>query len=162
MPVGLAIGLLLVGILLGSIFTFGMQHWNREISRDSCTLITTQFLSYNEIRQHKHPTKIKEIAIDCANGETYFIDGTSINTKLRNALTAMSEQEHITLLIHPNSNTILELSTERDKILVFEDTIHQLDNETTGFLLLGIFLYICSLVSLFHLFRHFLRRKKAH
>lgn len=161
MPLGLAIGLFLVGILLGSVFTFGMQYWNAEVAQESCIHIETQFLSCDEIQQPKRPTEIKEIAIDCANGERYFIDGVSINTKLRNALAALSEQENITLLIHPNSNTIVELSNERGKILVFEDTIHKLDNEAAGFLFLGIFMYFGSLIGSYHIILHFIHRKRA-
>lgn len=100
----LAITLLVVGLLLGSVFTFRIQYWNADITRESCTKIETQFHAYDEIRQWKHRTRIKEIAIDCGNGERYFIDGVSINTDLRNALSELSEQENITRLIHPNGN----------------------------------------------------------
>ncbi len=58
MPLGLAIGLLIVGILLGSVFTFGMQYWNAEVTRESCIFIETQFISYDEIRQPKRPMEI--------------------------------------------------------------------------------------------------------
>ena len=154
MPLGLAIGLLIVGILLGSVFTFGMQYWNAEVTRESCIFVETQFISYDEIRQPKRPVKIKEIAIDCANDERYFIDGVSINTELRNALSALSEQEKIRLLIHPNSNIIVEFSTEDGNILAFNETISKLGGEATGFLFLGFFMYFCSLVGLYYVIWH--------
>ena len=31
MPLGLAIFLLIAGLFLGSVFTFGMQYWNSEV-----------------------------------------------------------------------------------------------------------------------------------
>ncbi|MBE6960443.1 MAG: hypothetical protein E7448_06970 [Ruminococcaceae bacterium] len=161
MPLGLAVGVLIVGMLLGSIFTFGMQFWNEKVTRESCTLIETQFVSYKEIRQPKRPMEIKEIAIDCSNGERYFIDGVSINTDLRNALSALSEFEEIVLLLHPNSNTIVEFSNENDYILIFDDTISKLRNEATGFLLLGIFMYFCSLVGLHYTVLNIVRKRKA-
>lgn len=161
MPIGLAIGLLVIGILLGSVFSFGMQYWNAEVTRESCTFIETRFLSYDEIRQPKRPMEIKEIAIECTNGERYFIDGASINTELRNDLSTLSAQERITLLIHPNSNTIVELSNERGNLLMFEDTINKLDGEATGFLFLGIFMYFCSLVGLYYTVSHIICKRKA-
>lgn len=160
MPLGLAIGLFVIGIFLGSVFSFGMQYWNKEVTKDSCKVVETQFISYEEIRQLKRPTEVKEIAIDCANDERYFIDGVSINTKLKNALSALSEQENIVLLIHPNSNTIVELSTEDGTILAFSETIHNLDGEATGFLFLGLFMYFCSLVGLYYIVFHIIKKKR--
>ena len=158
---GKAIALLVVSILLGSVFTFGMQHWNAEVTQESCTLVETQFVSYQEIHQPKRPLHIKEIAIYCANGEQYNIDGVSINTQLKDALSALSEQENISLLIHPNSNTIVEFSTENGTILTFNETIHKLGGEATGFLFLGLFMYFCSLVGLYYTAFHIIKKRNG-
>ena len=98
----------------------------------------------------KTVAKIKEIAIDCSNGERYFIDGVSINDELRNQLSLLSAQENITLLIHPNSNTIVEFSSDNAVLLDFNDTIDKLDGEATGFIFLGLFMYFCALVGLYY------------
>lgn len=156
---GGAIALLVVGILLGSVFTFGMQYWNAEVTRESCTLVETQFASYQEIRQPKRPLHIKEIVINCANGEQYDIDGVSISTQLTDALHALPEQENIRLLIHPNSNTIVEFSTENRNLLDFDETIRKLGGENTGFLILGFFLYFCAVVGLYYVVLHCVRKK---
>lgn len=79
MPLGMAVTLLITGIFLGSIFSFGMQYWNEEVTREECTEIATSFLKYKSIRQRG---SIKEIAIDCADSKRYFIDGVSVNTEL--------------------------------------------------------------------------------
>ncbi len=161
MPLSLAIGLLVIGIFLGSVFTFGMQYWNAEVTQESCTLVETQFVSYEEIRQPKRPMTIKEIAIDCDNGDRYFIDGVSVNTELRNALSALSKQENISLLIHPNSNTIVGFSTENSNILVFDETISKLGREATGFLFLGFVMYLCSFLGLYYIVLHIIKKRKA-
>ncbi len=160
MPLSLAILLLTFGLFLGSVFTFGMQYWNSEVTQEECTQIDTQFVSYEEIRQRKRPMEIKEIAIDCVNDERYFIDGASINTALRNALSKLSGHQKIRLLIHPNSNTIVEFSTETGNILAFHDTIQKLDKEATGFLFLGLFMYLCSLVGLYYTVFHIIKKRK--
>ena len=161
MPLGLAIFLLIAGLFLGSVFTFGMQYWNSEVTREDCTLIDTQFVSYKEIRQRKHPMKIKEIAVDCVNNERYFIDGVSINSDLRNSLSELSKHQKICILIHPNSNTIVEFSTENGTILTFNETIHKLGGEATGFLFLGLFMYFCSLVGLYYTAFHIIKKRKG-
>lgn len=160
MPMGLAIFLLIAGLLLGSVFTFGMQYWNSEVTREECLPIETQFISYTEIRNTKRPAKIQEIAIDCVNDERYFIDGASINTGLSNALSDLSVQQKISLLIHPNSNTIVEFSTENGNILAFDETIRKLSGEATDFLFLGLFMYFCSLVGLYYTAFHLIKMRK--
>ena len=151
MPLGMAIALLVVGILLGSIFSFGMQYWNKEVTREECVKIQTQFLGYKEVLRKGH---INQIIIDCTNGERYFFDGGSVNSKLQNYLSKISPNEDITLLIHPNSDTIVEFSTSFETILIFSETIDKLGREATGFLFLGFFMYFCSLVGLYYIVCH--------
>ena len=160
MPFGLAVILLIAGLLLGSVFTFGMQYWNSEVTPEECMLIKTQFISYEEIHQPKRYAQIKEIAVDCVNGERYFIDGVSINTDLQHALSELNTQQKINLLIHPNSNTIVEFSTENGQILSFYETIRKLGGEASEFLFLGIFMYFCSLVGLYYMIFHFIQKRK--
>ena len=159
MPLNLAIVMLLIGILLGSVFTFGMQYWNAKTTREACTVVETQFLSYDEIWHAKPTISIVEIAVDCADGNRYFIDGVSINDELREKLSLLSENESITLLIHPNSNTIVEFSSSHGSLLVFDETINDLDGEATGFLFLGFFMYFCALVGLYYAVFHIVRKK---
>ena len=161
MPLGLAIFLLITGLFLGSVFTFGMQYWNSEVTREDCTLIDTQFVSYKEIRQPKRPMEIKEIAVDCVNNERYFIDGVSINSDFRNSLSELSKHQKICILIHPNSNTIVEFSTENGTILTFNETIHKLGGEATGFLFLGLLMYFCSLVGLYYTAFHIIKKRNG-
>ena len=159
MPLNLAIVMLLIGILLGSVFTFGMQYWNAKTTREACTMVRTQFLSYDEIWHAKPTISIVEIAVDCADGNRYFIDGISINDELREKLSLLSENESITLLIHPNSNTIVDFSSSHGSLLVFDETINDLDCEATGFLFLGFFMYFCALVGLYYVVFHIVRKR---
>ena len=156
MPLNMAIIMLLIGIFLGSIFTFGMQYWNAKTTRESCTMVKTQFVSYDERWQTKRGT----IAIDCADGNRYFIDSVSNDDELRNKLSLMSKNENITLLIHPNSDTIVEFSCSHGSLLAFDETINDLDGEATGFLFLGLFMYFCALVGLYYIAFHLVRKKK--
>lgn len=160
MPLKLAVFMLVSGILLGSVFTFGMQYWNEPVARESCTVVHTQFLAYDEIWHYKPTARVVEIAIDCADGNRYFIDGVSIHTDLRNKLALLSEHESITLLLHPNSSVIVEFSSGNGDLFTFEDTIQKLDGEASGFLFLGFFMYVCALVGLYYVVGHRIRKKK--
>ena len=159
MPFKLAVFMIAIGILLGSVFTFGMQYWNKNILREECKVVKTQFLAYDEIWHAKPTVSIVEIAIDCTDGNRYFIDGVSINEKLRNQLSSLSPNDSITLLIHPNSNTIVEFSSDQTVLLNFDETIRKLEGESSGFLFLGLFMYFCALVGLYYTVYHVIRRK---
>ncbi len=161
MPLGMAVALLVVGIFLGSIFSFGMQFWNEEVTQEECSKIETQFVGYENIRQPERPATIKEIAIDCANGERYFIDGVSIDSELRENIADLVCGESITLFIHPNSSTVVELSTNSGIILPFSETVDKLGSEATGFLFLGLFMYFCALVGLYYVAWHGIKKRNG-
>ncbi len=159
MPFNLAVFMLVIGILMGSIFTFGEQYWNKNVPREECMVVKTQFLSYDERWNVKPTLRIVEIAIDCADGNTYYIDGVSINEELQDQLSLLSKNDNITLLIHPNSNTIVEFFNDQTVLLTYEETISKLDGESFGFLFLGFFMYFCALVGLYYIVYHIIRRK---
>ena len=155
-----AIFFLIAGLLMGTVFTFGMSHWNEEIPREACKYVETEFLDYHEDRPPRKPAHIREIIIDCSNGERYFIDGVSINKELRNAVGNLSEGERIRLLIHPNSDTILEFSCGDGLILEFKDTIKKLGQEKNGFGILGGFMYFLAVVGLYYIVTPKISKKK--
>ena len=136
-----------------------MQYWNKNIPREECRVVKTQFLAYDEIWHAMSTVSIVEIAIDCTDGNRYFIDGVSINEELRNQLSSLSKNDEIALLIHPNSNTIVEFSSNQTILLNFDETIGKLEGESTGFLFLGLFMYFCALVGLYYTVYHVIRRK---
>ena len=111
MPFWMAVFLLIVGVLLGTVFTFGQQYWNAQVTPDQCTEVQTRFHDYHEHRKIKS-VRIHEISVDCANGERYFIDGASVNERVRDALAFFSPGDEIRLLIHPNRDTIVEFTTQ--------------------------------------------------
>ncbi|MBO5868179.1 MAG: hypothetical protein J6Q54_04655, partial [Oscillospiraceae bacterium] len=71
------------------------------------------------------------------------------------------KHQKICILSHPNSNTIVEFSTENGTILTFNETIHKLGEEATGFLFLGLFTYFCSLVGLYYTAFHIIKKRNG-
>lgn len=152
-----SIFLLIFGILLGTVFTFGMQHWNAPVDRSSCLPIETQWESFDEIHSLKHPSHIKQIAVDCSNGQRYFIDGACIDAHLIESLVQIQPNDEITILRHPNSNTILQLATDDQILMDFDSSIQQLAEESNAFRILGIFMYFGAFVGLLHLLHRIFR-----
>lgn len=154
MPLSLAIPALILGLILGFVFTFGMQYWNRRTEKADCPIMETQFLSYHEIRQTRNPLIINEIRINCANGKHYFIDGVSLNDTLTDAISDLRPYEPITLRLHPNSSKIVEMTARGITLIAFDETIEKLEGEATGFLFIGLFCYMIALIGLYYIIYH--------
>ena len=149
--------LLVIGVFLGCIFTFGMQHWNQEVTRDNCTIIETQFIDY---RITKNRSANREVILDCSDSKRYFIDGVLINSELKNNLSQLKSNDEITLLIHPNSNSVVEFSVGDVTFIKFDEAIDKLGNESTAFLYLGVFMYLCALLGLVNVVLNIVKIKK--
>ena len=150
--------LLVIGVFLGCIFTFGMQHWNKEVSKENCTIVETQFIDYRITKSHRSANR--EVILDCSDLKRYFIDGVLINSELKNNLSLLKTNDEITLLIHPNSNSVVEFSANDTMLIKFDEAIDKLGNEATAFLYLGVFMYLCALLGLVNVVLNIVKRKK--
>ena len=150
--------LLVIGVFLGCIFTFGMQHWNQEVTRDNCTIVETQFIDYRITKSHRSANR--EVVLTCSDSDRYFIDGVLINIELKNNLSQLKTNDEITLLIHPNSNSVVEFSAGDVTLIKFDEAIGKLGREATEFLYLGMFMYLCALLGLVNVILNIVRIKK--
>lgn len=151
-----AIFLLLAGLFLGTIFTFGMRYWHAPVSREDCTQVNTEFVSY---RERTRRGSIQLIYIDCANGQRYELDGACISQPVLDGVENLQPQEPITLLIHPNSDTIMEFSSESGTLMEFDDVAQRVAGDTLLFTVLGILMYAAALGGLYNLIRQWSRQR---
>ena len=67
MDSGEAIALVVLGLLLGTVFTFGEYYWNQPVTREEAVLVEAVFSGYKEPEEHK--TKLRIGGRDTAEGE---------------------------------------------------------------------------------------------
>lgn len=146
MSMGEAWFLLIVGLLMGTIFTFGMQFWNAPIAEQDAVTDIAIFASY-DIR-HGRSGSTKEIVVRFEDRDQLYIDGVCVTDALINQLKAIQQGDEVMLTIHPNSNTILELQYGNKLLLEFDQTTKKLTNEATGFTGLGILCYLAAIAGL--------------
>ncbi len=151
-----AIFLVIAGLLLGTIFTFGMRYWYAPISRGDCTQVETEFVSS---RKRIRRGNIQLIYIDCANGQQYEIGGACISQTVLDGVEKLQSREPIALLIHPNSDAIMELSCESGTLLTFDDSAQRMAGNTRLFAVLGILMYVAALGGLYQLIRPWKRQR---
>ncbi len=98
--------LLIGGLIMGTVFTFGMQYWNAPIAQEDAVHTIAVFSSYVERKDDGH---VKEIIVRFEDHEQRYIDGVCINEKLRSDMRTIAPGTELSLMIHPNANTILDL-----------------------------------------------------
>ena len=140
--------LLIAGLFMGTVFTFGMQYWNAPVTQEDAIHATVVYSSYTESRRDGH---VKEIIVRFEDHDQLYIDGSCINEQVWNGLDTIAPGMKVDLLIHPNSNTILDFRMGNSVVLEFENTSEKLASEATGFGGLGLFLYILAAYGLFNL-----------
>ena len=146
MTKGEAIFLLIAGLIMGTVFTFGMKYWNAPITQDEAQQVTATFSSYKETKRRG---RVQEIILRFDDHEQLHIDGVSVNEELCDAISKIEIGTDIEMMVHPNSNTILEMEVGMVKLLEFQDSIEKLSSEASGFMYLGVFCYMLAGVGLF-------------
>lgn len=148
-----ALFLLVAGLVLGIVFTFGVQHWNAPISRDEAIASTATIRSIEEQYGRRH--HLKEIRMEFEDHASLSIDGSCVDSELVEMLHQLPGGTVVEMRIHPESDTILEMLSNGIILMDFDRTVETLGNETTGFMYLGIFCFAVALWGLINLTRFF-------
>lgn len=140
--------LMIAGMIMGTVFTFGMQYWNAPVTQEEAIHTTAIYESYATQREQG---RVKEIIVRFEDHEQLYIDGVCINDKLLNSIDNLAPGLELSMIVHPNSNTIMELYADNQVLLEFQKTSEKLAGEATGFMGLGLFCYVLSACGLINL-----------
>ena len=124
------------GLILGTIFIFGMGHWNAPVTRAEARDITATFSSFQESRKRG---KVREILLRFDDHEQLYID------RLCGEIEALAPHTVVRLLAHPNSNTVLEMTVGETTLLNLEESVEKLSGEVYGFRALGCVCYVLAI-----------------
>ena len=157
---GTAVMLLVVGLILGGIFVFGSQYWGEPIQREDATEVSAIYEAYEinpgKIRKHH----IKQIEITLTDHSSVYIDGACVSEDVKDGIKALPEGAKLDMLVHPNSDTVLELKHGDKTILSFQESQKDIKSENIGFIVLGIFMYFCAVIGLGSLLMRWGRTRK--
>ena len=140
--------LLIAGLIMGTVFTFGMQYWNAPVTKEESIHATAIYESY---ATQPEQGRVKEIIVRFKDHEQLYIDGACINDMLLNSIDNLVPGIELSMIVHPNSNTIMELHADNQVLLEFQNTSEKLTGEATGFMGLGLFCYVLSAYGLINL-----------
>lgn len=130
------------GLVLGTIFIFGMGHWNAPVTRAEARDITATFSSFQESKKRG---EVREIILRFDDHEQLYIDRLCINEALCGEIEALAPHTVVRLLVHPNSNTVLEMTAGETTLLNLEESVEKLSGEVYGFRALGCVCYVLAI-----------------
>lgn len=134
--------LVLVCLFLGTVMTFGMHYWEKDISRAEAVPAEA---TYQSCREKYGRTSLAEILVRFSDLEQQAVDSAYASEALFDEINALEPGTKVSLLLHPNSATILEFRVGDTVILDFEKSMQSLRREVVGFTVLGILLYLIGL-----------------
>lgn len=150
-PKAVAWFLVIFGILLGTVFTLGMHYWQSSVSKEDAVYTEAVFDSYDIIYGRYHT--LKEIKVDFQDRKPLFIDGSCCSQTVLDKMADLRPGSVLCMYVHPNSSTLLEIQNGNNSILLFDDAIENLSSEVSGFLFLGIFMYLFAICGSIKLIR---------
>lgn len=153
---------LVLNLIMALLFCCINPIFQATIPKEDAIEVTGIFSSFHEsFGRRRH---LQEVSLHFKDRETLDIDGVCISDELRKELQKLEAGEKLSMLVHPDSDTILELRRGETILLHFEDAMEKLATETKTFFLLGLFYGGLSLYCLILLYRtgRGKQRKKQH
>ncbi len=132
---------IITGLIVGTVFTFGMQYWNSPITKDEAMYTEAVFSSYEEVYKNG---SINELIIHFENYDDLSIHNTCCSQQVIDGIRSFKQREKLKIYYHPKSGNIMELLCNGKAILQFEDASQRLSRNRQGFTALGIFMYAAA------------------
>ena len=140
--IGLILALFL-SLFIGTVMTFGEHYWRKPIPQSEAVYFTATYDSFQEESPGRFSTygpavlrfsdhDLTNIAVEC------------VTPWLLSRLEELRPGQTLEVWQHPNSHTVLALSADGEEILNFRSTQSALQKGNTGYLILGIFLYLTA------------------
>jgi prolipoprotein diacylglyceryltransferase len=157
-PLWMCIVFIVLGGVLGSIFTYDCLYLNQIIDREEAIVATGRFDSYEF--SYGKGGDVSEVRIDFIDRDELYID-TAYHVEMDEKLEALEKGEQLTMLLHPNSEAIWELTAEKSVILSFDDAKSrtQFENGFFMFFLVSLCL-ICISMGVVALWAKYFEYKK--
>ena len=127
---------ILACLLMGTVFLFGNAHWMKEITWEESV--------YEKLIYTSHVVPLKRgraITMYFSDHKPLSIHGSLRTHTLEEALEDIRPGTQVGIYSHPNSNYIMDLTANGQKLLTFERAQEVFGNEKTGFQIFGAFLY---------------------
>ncbi len=150
--------LIIVGLLMGTVFTVGMGYWNAAVEPEDAIAVTAVYdgyeIRYGRGKRSANRNKINVIDLRFTDHEELAIVGSCIDNELLDDLYALRKGDRLDMLVHPNGgDKLLAITADGETILAFDDAIKSLSVERWGFFALVLFCYLGASVGAYYLIK---------
>jgi hypothetical protein len=147
--------IMIIGLLMGTVFIFGMNYWESPVKRSDAISISATFRSYQADWVEKSTS---DITIYFSDTDQMTIDGTCVTDELLNQLDRIESGTVLQVVKHPNSDTILEIVKGGEIIVDFDVTQKNLREEVMAFTIMGAVFYTFSFFAAVVLILRYLKK----
>lgn len=146
---GEAVFCFVVGVILGSVFIFVVGFETASVERNDAIAVEA---AYDRFYEHKgYRGWNRNIEILFLDHDPLDIDHSCIDKNVRERLETLEKGQRLEMLVQPGSDVILEIKSDHETILDFDEAQKDLSRKRKGFGILGLFLYGIAAYSLIHL-----------
>lgn len=149
-----AVFLLLAGIFIGTVCTFGTAHWFGAVPPEEYIEVEAHFSGYRKTTKNYY--------VNCSDGNSYDIRYTHRDDNVKEKLSQLTDGENIRLLLHPGSDIVLSLTTETDTVLSFEKATGMMKKDFIFFISFGILMYFSAFLGLIDVIRYIIKWTRKH
>lgn len=152
-----AIAMTLLCLILGTVFLSNFLFWEKTVEKKDAIRISAVYESYYYKNLHRRAS-IFELYFKDA--ETLSIASVCVSDELFERLDNLPEGSRVDMLLHPNSDYVIEIKTEEKTIMDYEYATGRMHTESIGFLIFGLCVYAVSVYFIYQTIRLTRRRLK--
>ena len=132
--------LAIVGLVLGTVFSFGMWYWDEMVDRDEAVSSTAKFEEY-EVHSELKNGSTKWIEVRFSDRDPIEIYTTFVSDEFEEAFKDLYIGEEVHIIQHPETGEVLDMRTDEVVLLDFDEVKTDSLIENAGFTVLAIFAY---------------------
>lgn len=147
---GAAAALTVLCLVLGTVCLLNHLYWDRPVEKDEAVQMSAVYKFYYYEENYK---RADEFELYFKDTETLSVAPVCASAALLKRLDDLPEGSRVDMLLHPNSDYIIEIKTEGKTIMDYEYATGRMRTESIGFMIFGFCLYAIGAYFIYHTIR---------
>ncbi len=144
-----AIILIVGGLIMGTVFIFGMYYWEGSVPKGEAIFVKATYASYTE--EYMGRSNYFELYFE--DHKRLDIRTVCCSDEVSQSVYSLKPGTILNLYIHPRSNAILELIDNGNVIIEYDEAIKKLSSNVKAFRVFGLILYSWAVLGIIKIIR---------
>lgn len=145
-----AIILIVVGLIMGTVFIFGMYYWEGSVPKSEAIFVKATYAFYTEEYMGRGSSYFELYFED---HKRLYIRTVCCSDEVSQYVYSLKPGTILNLYIHPRSNAILELIDNGNVIIEYDEAIKKLSSNVKAFRVFGLILYSWAVLGIIKIIR---------